>query len=507
MRPPLRRVRSVAFNQAIRQQVEAPVLKLAAAEGFVAAGVAIVLPVLMYAAHLGAVAKLAYPGLAFVAAGVFYYRRSPWYVGLTIWLFCATPLVRRLVDEQAGWDASNPVLLAPYLACSFAALALGGFLMRRPAATLGSFVLVIACIGYGLFLAMASGRVFSGIVDAMKWSAGPLMAVYLLSEAQRVDRLHRSATLALTIAAPLMAAYGIAQYFSPTKWDADWMVNVQSLGLDSIGVPEPFALRVFGTMNSPGSLATILMAGILVTLQRRFIYALPSLGVMVLGLLLTQYRAVWAGTLIGILYLSFAGNARLRFQVLAAAALSIFVISSSALVPQVQTAISQRINSIGNLRGDESGQSRSHQYDEFLSDDSGDMITGAGLAIDGASRRLDGKTTTVIDSGFIEIFTALGIGIGTLLIVGVAGSIATSFSRYAEATSDMILYRAIALSLFCQLPFGNVFVGESGFCGWVFLGLAAARVELRRGAVQEAHPSEPAPALSDRLAAGLRRLV
>lgn len=482
--------------------------ELTVAQGVAAAAIVLFIPILMYVAHLGAVCKIVYPASAFLAAGYFYYRSSPWYAGLTIWLFCATPLVRRLVDEQAGWDASNPVLLAPYLACSFAVFSLGSFLFRRRTATLGPFLLVIGCITYGLLVAIAEGRVFSGIVDAMKWSAGPLMAVYVLANNARAELLHRAATLALTIAAPMMAAYGIAQYLSPAKWDADWMVNVQSLGLDSIGVPEPFSLRVFGSMNSPGSLATMLMAGVLVTLQRRFIYALPALALMVLGLLLTQYRAVWAGTLIGVAYLAYAGTARLRFQVLAATAISIFVISSSALVPQVRTAISQRIDSIGNLRADESGASRMHQYDEFLSDDSGSMITGAGLAIDGASRRLDGKSAAVIDSGIIEIFTALGIGVGTLLIIGLIGAIAMTFSRFAQATSDMILYRAIALSLFCQLPFGNVFVGEAGFCGWLFLGLAAAWVERQRSQAtwQRSASSElaPAPLLGTHLV--LRRL-
>lgn len=460
----------------------APAGDLSLAEGLAAASIAILIPSLMYVAHLGAVAKYAYPASAFLVAGYFFYQRSPWYAGLTIWLFCATPLVRRLVDEQSGWDASSPVLLAPYLACSFGVFSLGSFLFRRRSAALGPFLTVIGCIAYGLLMAMASGRVLSGIVDGMKWSAGPLVAVYMLANSSRVGQLHRSATLALVIAGPLMAAYGITQYLSPAKWDADWMVNVQSLGFDSIGVPEPFSLRVFGTMNSPGSLATMLMAGILVTLQRRFVYALPAIAVMVLGILLTQYRSVWAGTLIGIAYMAYAGSARLRFQVLAAAGISIFVISSSVLVPQVRTAISQRIDTIGNLRADESGASRLHQYDEFLSDDSGDMLTGAGLAIDGASRRLDGKSGVTIDSGVIVIFTALGIGFGTMLIAGLVGAVAVSFSRFAEVIPEMILYRAIALSLFSQLPFGNVAVGEAGFCGWLFLGLAAARVERQRGA-------------------------
>ena len=123
-----------------------------------------------------------------------------------------------------------------------------------------------------------------------------------------------------------------------------------------------------------------------------------------------------------------------------------------------------------------------HQYDEFLADDSGNVILGAGLAIDGASRRLDGKTSAVIDSGIIVILTALGIGFGTILILALAFSVAISFSRFAGRSPPIVGYRAIALASFCQLPFGAIFVGGSEFLTWLFLGLAAASAHLGRQA-------------------------
>ena len=459
-----------------------------ALDPWLAACVAFVLPVVLCAAHLGSVARLAYPVLAFLLAGWLYKRRSSWYAGFTVWLFCAAPLIRRLVDEQAGFDLSSPVLLAPYLACAFAGMALLTFVGRRPAIEARSFLVVVLCIGYGLILAFANGRFLSGLIDAMKWSAGPLFALHMLSSTSKADEAHRSIVLALLIALPPMAVYGIFQYFAPFKWDVDWVTNLQLAdpGLASIGQPIPYGLRVFSTMNSPGSFAALASVGILVALQRPTAVSLPLVALMAVALLLTQYRAVWGGTLLGVAYLGFSRSPGTRFRIVLSFGAVVLLMTSSALVPQLRQAISQRIDTIGNLQADRSGEDRMHQYDEFLSDDSGDIVLGAGLAIDGLSRKLDGKTSAVIDSGIIVVFTALGIVFGTVLLLGLAGAVGLSFSRYAGRSPPIIGYRAVAIASFCQLPFGAVFVGESGFCVWLFLGLAAAQVNLGRQAARAA---------------------
>ncbi len=73
--------------------------------------------------------------------------------------------------------------------------------------------------------------------------------------------------MCLVWAGMTMALYGIAQFVLLPEWDAQWMRNVIELGLDSIGQPEPFAVRVFSTMNSPGSFGIMLMAAIIVALK------------------------------------------------------------------------------------------------------------------------------------------------------------------------------------------------------------------------------------------------
>ena len=448
---------------------------LAATEAGLAAVVVLGIPVALYAVGLAPVERLAYPAVGFIAAGYLYSKRSPWYVGLCIWLFCATPLVRRLVDEQAGWDPSNPVLLTPYLACAFAGLSFVRYLLRPRPPHVTPFVIVLGCIVYGLLLAILNGRLLSGMIDAMKWSAGPLVAVHILAQSRHRGRLRQCAENSLLVAGPLMAAYGIAQYINPQSWDADWVTEVASLGLNSIGVPRPFELRVFGTMNSPGSLGAILMVSILIALQRRLVAMLPAISVMILGLLLTQYRAIWAGTLLGTLYLVYGSLTRVRVYIAISAVGLMGMTSLAAVMPEVRQAVTQRLLTITELQGDASGEDRLHQYQTFLLGTNGNnLLAGEGLAIDGASRRLDHQNSVVVDSGLIESYNELGVFVGTLFMAGILGATCLPFARKSRNDASIPLCRAVALALICQLPFGSVYGGEFGFCGWLFFGFAAA---------------------------------
>ena len=456
---------------------------LAATEAGLAAVVVLGIPVALFAIGLAPVERLAYPAVSFIAAGYLYSRRSPWYVGLCIWLFCATPLVRRLVDEQAGWDPSNPVLLTPYLASAFAGLSFVRYLLRPRSPYVASFVIVVGCIVYGLLLAMLNGRMLSGMVDAIKWSAGPLVAVHILAQATHRDRLLQCVENSLLVAGPLMAAYGIAQYINPQSWDADWMTGVASLGLNSIGVPRPFELRVFGTMNSPGSLGAVLMVSILIALQRRLVAMLPAILVMILGLLLTQYRAIWAGTLLGTLYLLYGSLTRVRIYIAISAMGLMGMTSLAAVMPEVRQAVTQRLLTITQLQADASGEDRLHQYQTFLLAMNGNnLLTGEGLAIDGASRRLDHQNSVVVDSGLIESYNELGIFVGTLFMAGILGATCLSFAPKSRKDTCIPLCRAVALAILCQLPFGSVYEGELGFCGWLFFGFAAAALAACRRA-------------------------
>ena len=443
-----------------------------AGEGMVVVAVVLVLPVALYLAGLAPQARLLYPALNLVVAAWLYERRSPWYAAHCLLIFCFVSLVRRLIDEQAGFDPSNPVLLTPYLCCLLTAASFFDYWSRRRPRNLGPILLMFACIAYGAALAILDGRVFSTLVDVLKWTVGPLMAVYLLAHRDRIVEIRALVEPALIAAATAMALYGIAQFLNPPSWDAVWMRGVLDLGFDSVGQPEPFAVRVFGTMNSPGAFGNVLLAAVLLTLKRRPLVCILTVTPMLVAIALCQYRSIWAMTALGVLFVALSPSAALRRANIVMLVVMSMTLASSALLPQVNEVVFARASSLSSLEGDESLRMRLRQYEEFLEHDN--LLVGEGLAINGASRRLDNRATGLIDGAVIEIYTAMGVFVGTAFIAAIAILIGGLFGAGAAGSRHIHFDRAIVLTLFALFPIGTVHIGELGFCAWMFMGFGIA---------------------------------
>ena len=249
------------------------------------------------------------------------------------------------------------------------------------------------------------------------------------------------------------------------------MRGVFELGFNSIGNPEPFQLRVFSTMNSPGSFAAVLSAGVVLSLKRRLPVCLACVGPMMVGLALTQYRSLWAATLFAILLVAVAPSAGVRRANILALFFAAVALASTALSPQIRDAVVQRATTLTELEGDESLRKRLEQYGEFFNHDN--LIVGDGLAINGASRRLDNRAVAEIDGALIEVYRAMGVFVGTAFILAIVLLVVNLFQA---ARSDRHIYydRAIVAALFVLFPLGTVHVGELGFCAWAFIGLGLA---------------------------------
>lgn len=444
-------------------------------EGTIVVLVVLVAPVLLYVAHQAAYGRLLYPLANFALAGYLFVRRSPWYAGHCLLVFCFVSLVRRLVDEQAGWDASNPVLLTPYLCCFFASISLLDYWLKPQPRSIGPFLVILSCVAYGAALAMLHCRLFASLVDALKWSVGPLFAVYVLAHRNQLASMRAVVESCLVWAGAAMGAYGVLQYVSPPSWDAEWMRNVsQQLGLTSIGQPEPFSLRVFSTMNSPGSFGAMLSAGIIIGLKRTAPVTALTVTLMVIGLALCQYRSIWAATMLAAIMIVAAGKTTMRPANIFALILTGVALCSTAVVPRIREAVVLRAATLTQLKGDASLDERLSQYGVFAHGDE-NLVVGSGLGINGASRRLDKNSIVVIDSGLIEIWRSMGIVVGTTFLLAIAAVVSKLFSTSSPPSSDHYFDRAIAVATFVQLPMGSVHIGEMGFCAWLFLsfGLAA----------------------------------
>jgi len=445
------------------------------AEGIAVVSMVLLLPVFLYAANLAPLGRLVYPAANFLLAGFLFSRRSPWYAAHCLLVFCFMSLARRLIDDQAGFDASNPALLTPYLCGLFTVISFFEYWSRPQPRKLGPFLVLMGCIAYGTALALLDGRFRSSIVDVLKWTVGPLFAVYLLAHRDSIPDLRRVFEPTLIAAAVVMSLYGVWQFASPSSWDANWVHGVAELGLNSIGRPEPFQLRVFSTMNSPGAFGAILSAGIVLSLKRRLSVCLLCIAPMLVGLALCQYRSLWAATALAIVLVAVAPSAGVRRTNILALFLAGLALASSALSPQIRETVAQRAATLTELEGDESLRKRIEQYREVLAHDN--LIIGDGLAINGASRRLDNRATVEIDGALIEVYRAMGVFVGTAFILTLAVLVAGLF-RAAPAAGNHIYYdRAIVIATFVLFPLGTVHVGEIGFCAWNFLGFGlAARV-------------------------------
>ncbi|MDX6751198.1 hypothetical protein SH611_15390 [Geminicoccaceae bacterium 1502E] len=452
-----------------------------------AAGVALLLPVILFAAGAGSWNRGLYPATALAAAIYLYAKRSPWFLGLCLWLFCATPLIRRLTDLQAGWDPANPLQLAPYLACLVAAASFLPYALRDRPRFVTPFVVMLACVAYGFSLAAFDGRILSGAVDVLRWSVGPLLAVYLLRHADLQPQFHRVLVDGLLVAGAAMAVYAVAQFVAPAAWDREWMINVAELGLNSIGQPRPFEVRVFGTMNAPASFAGMLTLAIIVGIGQRTAVALPLLLLMSLALALTQYRAGWGGLMVGLIVLALTGSAthKLRIALMAVALLLATGLLASA--PEINRTLGARFDTLTRLASDRSAEERLREYGRFFTE-ADNLVLGDGLAIAGATRRLDGRHGAVVDAGLTEPFQAFGVFGGTVFLTAVAAGFLAMWSASGAGSGPFLhLYRAAAAANLAQLPFGRVLIGESGFGMWLCIGLALASI----AAWQRASRPEP----------------
>jgi hypothetical protein len=441
-------------------------------EGGLVAGAVLLVPCLLYSLGLAPVLRVAYPAMNLALAAWLFARRSPWFAGHCVLLFCFVSLVRRLVDDQAGFDPASPVLITPYLCCLFTGLAFLEYWLRPRPEYLGGFLVILLAILYGALLAVLQGAVVAAVIDFLKWSAGPLLAVYLLARRDQHLKEREIVEQSLVWAGALMGLYGVFQYISPPSWDLQWMRGVAELGMDSIGQPEPFALRVFSTMNSPGSLGAVLSAGILVAFKRPLHVAVPVITLMLLGLALAQYRTIWAATLFGALLLIFARPGVFRPANILAALAVIVGLSATALVPQIRDTVVQRASSMSNLRADQSGEERLNQYRALTRDEG--LIVGEGLGQIGVARRLGGMHRVVLDSALIEIWRGLGVVAGTAYLGALAVLVVTLFQRAPDVAQHLHFDRAIVIAAWVQLPMGSVHTGENGFFAWLFLGLGLA---------------------------------
>ena len=450
----------------------------------------------------GRTLTVTYP-LGCLLVALFAYVRSPaTYVGFVFWSWLLTPFLRRVFDLRFGYHPASLLLVGPVLVTAVA-----GFTLLRRAQTLRGttyvpFLLALFALLYAYTVGLIRQPIVAATYDLLNWGGPLLFGLHLALEWRRFPRMRSVLTNIALWGMVVTSAYGLYQFIDPPAWDRVWVYNAE---MYSVGLPVPFLIRVFSTMNAPASFAAFLIFAVLVGLpapQRWKFFAL-ALGLTML--LLTKTRSAWGAFLVGALVLQLRQPLRSLPRQWIALAVVLLLAAPAITHPRVLKAVAGRAASLSRLEEDRSYRERL-QITSYVVQRLKRNPAGEGLGQIGSAGKLRASNVgtgagavTALDSGPLEVFSVMGWMGGALFTLAMIGLL-IPIARERRGRRDAVTNGATAavVALLTASLFGNVFNGVSGVMFWSAVGLATAGrtyalalEQARRYAVQPGVPLSP----------------
>jgi hypothetical protein len=318
------------------------------------------------------------------------------------WLLA--PGLRRALGLMTGYLESDPLSLAPFLATSAVA---GLELVRFHVPTVIRRILLLAAGGFalGLPVGLISGP-SSGMYAFVAYVAAISAAVLGVGEGTAT----RDSTLrkVLLYGIPVVALYAIYQHsFGLPQWDKEWLDATQ---FGSIGISEGEPVRSFASLNSPGTLASLLGLSLLMFLtvhRLRWFTALALVAVCV-AISVTFVRSAWMALIVAGIAHVIASRGESARVVFGTAAL--IMLAALALSPVSSTAdqVVQRFKTVQNLGQDTSATERQATFSDTLPVAASAPI-GHGLGSAGEATKLKGESLLrAPDNGYLALMYQVG---------------------------------------------------------------------------------------------------
>jgi hypothetical protein len=371
------------------------------------------------------------------------------------------------------------VLLTPYLVTALSAPPMLRGLLRpaRRAALRVAGVGVFAIAGVGVVIGIPVGMLIgpsTAALETLNWCLPLCFGWYLATRDVPVHQIEAAVASTFVAAALVAGAYGLYQFVAPPLWDINWM---QRSGMTTIGRPEPFQVRVFGTMHSPGVFSAFLVVALVLWLARPRAAGMLAAGVAGVALLLSQVRSAWLALAVAAVFVFGALNVTQRIRMAMLAVLAAALAGPMLFTSEMRELVTSRIATMERLDDDESAVARVIGHElalEFVAD----HPLGAGIG------QTDPKMEQYIsmrDSVVAASLVQFGL-FGTLLyVVAMCGLAALLWTYYRRAASIQGAALASAgLGLLATAWFSVVTAGPIGVCLWMIAGLAIRDRELRR---------------------------
>jgi hypothetical protein len=411
-----------------------------------------------------------YPTAALALGAWFYLTNPGLYFGYTWWLWFLTPLVRRYVDYEVGFfNQGSYIMLAPMLVTGLSLFTLLRSVRQFRSSFYQPMALVLGALAYGYAVGIFRNGPFPATLSLLEWACPVLFAVHVLVNHRHYPTFRRVTRSVFTWGILIMGLYGIAQYFSPLPWDRFWMIESK---MTTIGRPEPFEVRIFSTLNSPGPFAGILMVGLMVLFEARGITARLSMASGFVSFLLSLVRSAWGGFAVSLSYAILRLQSRLRLRLLVVLGVGILFALPLLMHQSVSTRVSSRVESLGSLGNDNSFRARSGLY-SIAAVNSLTEPVGRGFGSFGRAANYNAEAIASFDSGIMIVpftFGWLGsalYGFGFLWLVALLLRL-----RQTDTDEFTIVAAAVVMGMIAQMIFSNQFSGVVGMVTWTFTALA-----------------------------------
>lgn len=422
-------------------------------------------------AHAGSIVRPGYILISFAVAVLLYLRYPALYVGFTLWIWFITPLVSRLIDYYSSFDESRLVLVSQYLVTLVTMHTLVKELPKSYRQ--GGLPFILACIGvsYGYLIGLIKTSPVTAARSLLDWIVPLSFGFYLLVNWQNYPQYRKSIKQAFLWGVLVAGIYGVVQYMIAPEWDRFWLISTK---LTSFGDPEPFKIRLWSTMASPGPFAVMMMAGLLLLFTHSGPLVIPAASFGYLSFLLTLVRTLWGCWFVGLL--SMLGSIKPRLQmrlIMTILVMALCVVPLTTMEPFAEV-INTRLQTLTSLENDNSANVRKKIYEDgFNSAITNYLGNGIGntFIVDD-----DGKIVpVVIDSGILETFFTIG-WLGAIPYLGGILMLFLMGLQYSESRFDSFVAasRAISLGTLVSLPGGAAMLGFSGMVLWGFISLVVA---------------------------------
>lgn len=409
--------------------------------------------------------------LTILVVGLYFANRSAGLAAMwLVWL--VAPFLRRVFFLSDPVEASDPLALAPFVAT--AAIVVLEYSRANLDAKSRRLLLLV---GAGYAVGAPLGLLLSPTAAAFAAFAYLTAAgCFVIGYREGGPGMRLVLPVVLMVATPVLALYAVGQYYSDPlpEWDAVWLETAE---INSAGSPDGDRVRVWGTLNSPGTFALILgTASTALVAYRNFSVArLMAVLVILAALALTYVRSAWLALAVAIVVIAVISRGAAAKQLIPVV-LALAVLGPVALSGATGAALTERADSFGQLGTDESAGERVATPLSLVPGAVASPL-GRGLGQAGeATRLLSSGGFRYTDNGYLSLLFQVGPFGFVLVMAAVVMAVRRAWRNVWREPDDTNVLVLGLLALFgVALLAGDSLYGVGGMIFWYTTGLAMRR--------------------------------